>query len=110
LYYGDVSCNQQINTITPFARIDALFVAYWMKSPLIQRQVLSLAPQTTLPILSKGKWELLLFPLPPLAEQCRIVAKVDELMKICDKLKALIKEAQTTQIQLADAIVEQAVG
>ena len=49
------------------------------------------------------------FPLPPLAEQHRIVAKVDELMVLCDKLKARLQEAQTTQIHLADAIVEQAV-
>ena len=103
-----VSCNQQINTITPFARIDVVFLAYWLKSLLIQKQVLSLAPQTTLPILSKGKWELLLFPLPPLAEQHRIVAKVNELMALCDTLKAHINAAQTTQIQLANAIVEQA--
>ena len=103
------SCNQQINAITPFGRIDAVFIAYWMKSPLIQQQVLSLAPQTTLPILSKGKWELLLFPLPPLAEQQRIVAKVDELMALCDTLKAWLNDAQTTRVHLADAIVEQAV-
>ncbi len=47
--------------------------------------------------------------LPPLAEQHRIVAKVDELMALCDALKARLAEAQTTQIHLADAIVEQAV-
>jgi len=50
------------------------------------------------------------FMLPPLAEQHRIVAKVDELMALCDTLKARITEAQTTQIQLADAIVGQAVA
>jgi type I restriction enzyme S subunit len=50
------------------------------------------------------------FMLPPLAEQHRIVAKVDELMALCDTLKARITEAQTTQIQLADTIVGQAVA
>ena len=50
-----------------------------------------------------------LIALPPLLEQHRIVAKVDELMALCDKLKGRLQEAQTTQIQLADAIVEQAV-
>jgi len=34
----------------------------------------------------------------------------EEIIALCDKLKAQLQEAQTTQIQLADAIVEQAVG
>lgn len=50
------------------------------------------------------------FMIPPLAEQHRIVAKVDELMTLCDGLKARLKEAQVTQVQLADAVVEQAVA
>jgi type I restriction enzyme S subunit len=49
------------------------------------------------------------FPLPPLAEQHRIVAKVDELMALCDRLKAGLQTAQTTQLQLADTLVESAI-
>ncbi|MDB4573499.1 restriction endonuclease subunit S, partial [bacterium] len=48
-------------------------------------------------------------PLPPLAEQHRIVAKVDELMALCDQLKASLATAQATQLNLADSLVEQAV-
>jgi type I restriction enzyme S subunit len=51
-----------------------------------------------------------LVPLPPPNEQHRIVAKVDELMALCDALKARLADARTTQIHLADAIVEQAVA
>ncbi|MBC2754058.1 MAG: hypothetical protein HF978_00740 [Desulfobacteraceae bacterium] len=59
---------------------------------------------------SREKIRNLLMAVPPIAEQHRIVAKVDELMAICDDLKARINAAQTTQIQLADAIVDQAVA
>jgi len=52
----------------------------------------------------------LVAPLPPLPEQHRIVAKVDELMEICDALKARLNDAQATRFQLADAIVEQAIA
>ncbi|MCB2381709.1 restriction endonuclease subunit S [Shewanella sp. SR1] len=47
--------------------------------------------------------------LPPLEEQQRIVTKVDELMALCDQLKAHLTDAQTTQLHLTDAIVEQAI-
>ena len=46
--------------------------------------------------------------LPPLKEQHRIVAKVDELMALCDKLKESLQQAQQTQIHLTDAVVENA--
>ncbi|WP_413483672.1 restriction endonuclease subunit S [Shewanella baltica] len=47
--------------------------------------------------------------IPPLEEQHRIVAKVDELMALCDQLKARLADTQTTQLHLTDAIVEQAI-
>jgi type I restriction enzyme S subunit len=48
--------------------------------------------------------------LPPVAEQHRIVAKVDELMALCEQLKARLSDAQTTQLHLADAVVENALA
>ena len=60
------------------------------------------------PNLNVGKISSTVLALPPLAEQKRIVAKVDELMAICDQLKARLTDAQTTKLHLTDAIVEQA--
>ena len=62
------------------------------------------------PNLNVGKVSTTVIPLPPLAEQHRIVAKVDELMALCDALKTNLQNAQTTQLALADALVEQAVN
>ena len=62
------------------------------------------------PNLNLGKISQTVIPIPPLAEQKRIVTKVDELMGLCNSLKARIQQAQTTQAHLADAIVEQAVA
>ncbi len=47
------------------------------------------------------------FPLPPLAEQQRIVAKVDELLRWCDALEARLNAAQTTASHLLDATLHQ---
>ncbi len=48
-------------------------------------------------------------PLPPVEEQKRIVNKISDLIKICEQLKCLLRQSQTTQLHLTDAIVEQAV-
>lgn len=58
---------------------------------------------------NQGHIGSLLVALPPLAEQHRIVAKVDELMALCDQLKSRLSDAQTTQLHLADALVERAI-
>jgi len=49
-------------------------------------------------------------PLPPLTEQHRIVAKVDQLMALCDQFKTLLTQAHQINDQLVTALVEQAVA
>ncbi|MDB2409872.1 restriction endonuclease subunit S [Pseudomonadales bacterium] len=60
------------------------------------------------PGLNRNEAYALSIQIPPLAEQHRIVAKVDELMALCDDLKQSLNEAQTTQMQLTDAVLENA--
>ena len=47
-------------------------------------------------------------PIPPLAEQHRIVAKVDELMAMCDGLEEALATAQTERSRLLEALVHEA--
>ena len=46
-------------------------------------------------------------PIPPLAEQHRIIAKVDELMAVCDKLEAALARAQTDRGRLLEALLHE---
>ncbi|MBV8705836.1 MAG: restriction endonuclease subunit S, partial [Acidobacteriaceae bacterium] len=49
-------------------------------------------------------------PLPPLAEQHRIVAKVDELMKLCDALEAQLTAVTNTRRTLLEATLHEALA
>ena len=48
--------------------------------------------------------------VPPIIEQHRIVAKVDQLMALCDQLKTRLTQARQLNERLATALVEQAVA
>ena len=65
---------------------------------------------TAQPKMNQAKMNSILVMLPPLAEQHRIVTKVDELMAICDQLKQKLKQSQETQVQLTDALIDRALG
>ena len=47
-------------------------------------------------------------PLPPIAEQHRIVAKVDELMTLCDQLEASLSTGDQTRRRLLDTLLHKA--
>jgi type I restriction enzyme, S subunit len=52
----------------------------------------------------------LVFPLPPLAEQHRIVAKVEELIDLCDRLEAQLTTAQCESRRLLEAVLHEALA
>lgn len=89
----------------------ARYVLAYLKSPQFllvgETKMTGTAGQKRLP---KDFVESNPFPLPPLAEQHRIVAKVDELMSLCDQLKAQLAEGRQQHAQLATVLVEQAVA
>jgi type I restriction enzyme S subunit len=62
------------------------------------------------PFVSLGKLRSLVLALPPKQEQTRIVAKVNQLMTLCDQIKIQLQTAQHTQAQLAQTITQEALG
>jgi type I restriction enzyme, S subunit len=77
------------------ADVDRNYVVHALNSSQFSALVLAKAAGTTRQRISRGNLGKLPFPLPPLAEQHRIVAKVDELMTLCDQLEAAQDERET---------------
>ncbi len=70
-------------------KIDPRYAMALLRSSYARSTLIDSSSQTTnIANISLGKLRPLPFPLPPLAEQARIVARVDELMRLCDALEA----------------------
>ena len=82
---------------------DPDFLVVAINCPRFRRLVSAQATGTTRSRISRSNLGVLPIPLPPLAEQKRIVAKVDELMALCDRLEAQQQERETRHAALARA-------
>lgn len=70
--------------------IDKDYVCILIKSPYFLNYALNVASQTTIKNISLNSMRLLPIPLPPFAEQKRIVKKVEEIMVLTNKLKSAL--------------------
>jgi len=96
--------------VRPGPSIDRRFTYFYLISPLGRSQLLRFDNGTAQPNLSSGNVKRYLIPVPPLAEQHRIVAKVDELMALCDRLEASLTTAAHTRSRLLDALLAEALA
>lgn len=91
-------------------QLDVRFMCYLLSSPEIYDQATNCTTGTAQPTIPLRPLRNFLLRLPPLAEQHRIVAKVDQLMALCDQLKSRLTQARQLNEQLASTLVEQAVA
>lgn len=105
--YPEWNCNQAIVIFRPIvSELNKYIYTYLISGMFLDKiELIGTAGQDNI---SVTKSRSILLPTPPILEQHRIVAKVDELMKICDQLKANLQQSQETQVQLTDALVDQA--
>ncbi len=73
-----VAFNQQINSVTPI-EIKTKYLFYCISSPYIIKLMHEQAGGTATPIINRGLWDEFLLPIPPLAEQERIISVFDSI-------------------------------
>ena len=105
--FGEAYINQHTAMVRPVDEMKGRYLAELFRSPFAQNQFN--APQRGI----KNSFRLtdvtqFLVPLPPIDEQHRIVAKLDELMALCDRLEASLATGDDTRCRLLGALLTEA--
>ena len=88
----------------------AQFVRMAIDAPFSQAWMAGETKGVALQGVNVGDFRRMPIPVPPLAEQERIVAKVDELMTLCDRLEASLAAGTTARTRLLDALLSEAIA
>jgi type I restriction enzyme S subunit len=94
-----------------FDGVDTRYLLHFFNSPQAIESMLTFRVTTALPNISLTNAREFILPLPPLAEQRRIVAKVDQLITYVDQLESQIDQSHSTAESLKESVVaEMTVG
>ena len=111
----DLECtaniNQAVALIRPIhenAHIVSSYLLHYLNSPVCVNEMLGSRVINAQPNISLTDTRNFLIPLPPLAEQHRIIAKVDELMALCDRLEASLTTGDETRGRLLESVLHEA--
>lgn len=83
----------------------ASYVVRYLKSSLAAKLIKRFDNGTAQPNLGAGDLAKFVVPLPPLAEQSRIVTRVEELMQLCDALEASGQLEEKKHAQLVNTLL-----
>ena len=83
--HDDGVCSPEMVPFAPYGNIDTQYLVYVLTSPHIDYIINSVTYGVKMPRVGTDTMTNLLFPLPPLAEQKRIVAKIEELLPYIDR-------------------------
>ncbi len=102
---GIGSGTTELHVVRPVL-VNARYIVLFLKSPLyIEPGILKMTGTAGQKRVPKEYFANSPFPLPPLDEQRRIVAKVDELMGLCDRLETNLETANATRQQALDSLL-----
>ena len=96
---------QRVICFQPYGKIDTRFLMFALMSDVMQSFIDTHATGMTAKGIKAANLKPLPIPIPPFAEQHRIVANVDELMAICDQLEVSVTAGDDTRHLLLDALL-----
>jgi type I restriction enzyme S subunit len=99
-------CTTEISPISFFENIEAGYLRWYLKSPYFIAYADGSTYGMNLPRLGTDSAREAPFPFPPQREQSRIIAKVDELMALCDQLEAQQQDRRKLQNALRQSTLQ----
>lgn len=106
----DGVCTTEILPLKFYGNVNSFFLRYALKRSDFLSYVNSVTKGMKMPRLGTEEGRMSLIPLPPLAEQKRIVKKLEELMNLCEELKTTITDNQNYTNQLLQVALKDALS
>lgn len=104
----EMAFQKALHRVRPGKRLSGDFLSYCIRVYFDEGVLQRLYTGVGIPHFTGVALSKLVFPLPPLAEQKRIVAKVDELIAICDQLEKQLDTQQNESRRLLEALLHEA--
>uniref|UniRef100_B8HLU3 Restriction modification system DNA specificity domain protein n=1 Tax=Cyanothece sp. (strain PCC 7425 / ATCC 29141) TaxID=395961 RepID=B8HLU3_CYAP4 len=102
-----IALAQRIIDLQPFADLYARYLLTALTSPLMQRLLNEKATGMTAQGIKSVKLKLIPMPIPPLAEQKRIVEKCDRLLILCDEIEKRQQQRQESLLKMNEGAIFQ---
>ena len=106
----ELCLGQRLMLMRPAKYVDFVFLTLLLQFTICIKNCSEIHSWQLRKAYQRGRCQKIPNPPPPLAEQHRIVAKVDALMALCDALELRLKERAGVQERLAGAVVKQVAG
>ncbi len=101
-------CTTEMIPLNGYGFISPYYLRWFLKSPYFIYYANNSTHGMNLPRLGTEKARNAVFPIPPLTEQKRIVAKVDQLLKLCDELENQLNQYRKENEMLMQAVLQEA--